>query len=863
MSEDGYKRGSEWRKWDLHVHTPKTFLNDQFSGASVDEFVKKISNSGVVAVGLTNYFRFDDLELGEIKEKLNNNGIIVFPNIEFRTQPQNKDNEEMHIHILFSNTLSTEKITNFLGRLKTVDDKYCKDLKKSEIKTTLITFDMLREQLAEDKDIKYLEDYLIVACPRGQGSFRPSKAKDGRGGTFAVIVDQYSDILFGNVDDIEFFLKNDRYENAQAKPVFSCSDAHKLGDIGTKYTWVKADVTFEGLKQTLYEPKERIKIQKLKPEDDMIDSLIIDSIQYDEQKTFFNQGLNCLIGIRGSGKSNLLKNIVFLSDKEEYEENRGLKNSDLKKLDDFQVIWRDGVIDKNDANKHRKKILFIPQKYLGNKVYESHNENVEALEDFVNRLLNSNKTFSEAKDRIELTKTDFKKKINGFIEDLISLDVQISVKEKDIKELPKSEDIKKSIEKLEADFNKVKASIKINAQELKDHKELSQKVIKLKLSIEKTQKDINSYNSLIEYNIFDADVILDKFEFSEHEEEKIESEINIKNKDFSVSFIKKRVKELSKAKSKLEKDYKSITEQIKPINEKIKENQELKKKAEKIDYENEKLQKINELNKDVKKLKENIADRKKGILNVYKSLIESILVEIGKVKIGDTEKIEIKITPSLNKDLYFEALMSIKKDGIKSLFGFEKIDDLKKKIEIGNVYNFTSKIFEGIFNGSLILKSNNNLKDFLLHLFNFEYHIDYLECIKHKDGTLFKNMSAGQKMITLLTLIFSFDENRYPILIDQPEDDLDSTTIAEQVAKFIKKQKQERQIIIATHNASLVICSDAENIIVANNKSGKFTYETGAIENPARNSNIVEILEGGEEAFRKRREKYQFKNHKS
>ena len=66
--ENNQNKGSIWRKWDLHIHSPKVFLNNQFSNASTDDFVKKISESEMVAVGLTNYFRFDDSELGEIKK---------------------------------------------------------------------------------------------------------------------------------------------------------------------------------------------------------------------------------------------------------------------------------------------------------------------------------------------------------------------------------------------------------------------------------------------------------------------------------------------------------------------------------------------------------------------------------------------------------------------------------------------------------------------------------------------------------------------------------------------------------------------------------------------------------------------------
>ena len=220
MTNKNNNRGSEWRKWDLHIHSPKCFLNNRFGESSIDDFVAKICQSEIVAVGLTNYFRFSDSDLGEVKDKLTQKGVAVFPNLEFRIQQKNKDNEEIHIHILFSNEVSKDRITNFLTRLKTIDGKCCKDLKKEDIKTTSIDISTLEETLKKDTDIEHLKDYLFVACPRGQGSFRPSSNDDGRGNTNAIRIDKFSDMLFGKSKDTDFFLNKDRYKNAKQKTSF-------------------------------------------------------------------------------------------------------------------------------------------------------------------------------------------------------------------------------------------------------------------------------------------------------------------------------------------------------------------------------------------------------------------------------------------------------------------------------------------------------------------------------------------------------------------------------------------------------------------------------------------------------------------
>ena len=126
------------------------------------------------------------------------------------------------------------------------------------------------------------------------------------------------------------------------------------------------------------------------------------------------------------------------------------------------------------------------------------------------------------------------------------------------------------------------------------------------------------------------------------------------------------------------------------------------------------------------------------------------------------------------------------------------------------------------------------------------------------------------------------DKSECPILLDQPEDDLDNRSIYNNLSKFIKEKKKQRQIIIVTHNPNMVVGSDSEEIIVANqedkdqnsenkNKTHTFEYVSGALEESFLDesqqgilykkgikNHVCEILEGGEEAFEKRERKYDF-----
>jgi ABC-type cobalamin/Fe3+-siderophores transport system ATPase subunit len=142
-------------------------------------------------------------------------------------------------------------------------------------------------------------------------------------------------------------------------------------------------------------------------------------------------------------------------------------------------------------------------------------------------------------------------------------------------------------------------------------------------------------------------------------------------------------------------------------------------------------------------------------------------------------------------------------------------------------------------------------------------------------------MSPGKRGLVLLQLILHLSNASHPILIDQPEDNLDNRTIYFQLKQFVREKKLKRQIIFVTHNANLIISTDSENIIAANqdgqqagkdNREFKFEYVSGAIENTFTDDSaqgilykmgirehVCDILEGGKEAFQEREEKYGFK----
>lgn len=145
-------------------------------------------------------------------------------------------------------------------------------------------------------------------------------------------------------------------------------------------------------------------------------------------------------------------------------------------------------------------------------------------------------------------------------------------------------------------------------------------------------------------------------------------------------------------------------------------------------------------------------------------------------------------------------------------------------------------------------------------------------------GFSLSSMTPGKQALFALTLILNESQEPWPLLIDQPEDDLDSRSIYDTIVPYLTKRKRERQIIMVSHNPNLVIGADSEEVIVANRHGADrpntgaqtFEYLTGSLEHSQARidtsptvlgrlgirEHACEILDGGEEAFQKRREKY-------
>ena len=187
-------------------------------------------------------------------------------------------------------------------------------------------------------------------------------------------------------------------------------------------------------------------------------------------------------------------------------------------------------------------------------------------------------------------------------------------------------------------------------------------------------------------------------------------------------------------------------------------------------------------------------------------------------------------------------------------------------------------IFEDVLNGNYVVNRRYSQQEIIKKILD-DYFYDYWE-ITYKDDKL-GEMSTGKASFVILMLIIGLSKSKSPILIDQPEDNLDNRSVSENIISYLRNKKIERQIILVTHNANIVVNADAENVIVANQKGQndketssiyKFDYINGAIENTFAKieaetdllksmgikEHIADIVEGGKEAFKNRERKYGF-----
>ncbi|WRC62736.1 ATPase [Helicobacter pylori] len=854
MGNKDHSKGSSWHKWDLHAHTPYTHLNKAYQCCE-EEFIQKLCDSKIDCIGLTNYFKFDEKEF-DLKEKIEKKGIKVFYNLEVRLDYQNKKDQCLDFHIIFSDKVTQQEIDNFLRNADANvggTEKKLADLEKDDFDKAVVNFDQLLECL-EKESLKLRGKYLLGFLSRGHGSSRSSS-------NYEKIVKKVH-FLIHSSNKQENLKKDREYWLKYNKPLIQSSDAHEEKQIGNKYIWIKAEKTFEGLKQIIYEPETRVSIGEEKPQDPLykIDSV---GLNFDEEvKTtneqddtpfcyagfnetlFFSPNFTCVIGGRGSGKSTLLQLIASAIKNKSFV--KGLKHETIQKyieiqpdidiMDSVEYLAQNGVEEfATNVSKFTEAIFNRIDSKSGGKLKELEKQIKESIEKFDEQIAywqEKNKLEEQLKESEKIRKK-YQSIVDAFTDkDYLDKKAKLQAKYQSLI------DLKQSKEGFLTFIKELKRVVNFDSKENMEEKNNYDKVYnQLKQDICKKIEEIDTNRENGCFNSEDEKI---RTLGAEHEALSQEIREFLKEKgvsDESIGDIRNANYHLANIKM----DINGLEHEIKEIANKI----------EGFSY--------GDIDKNIEEFKDQI--------NEKLSKINSAFEEISK---NHKEVKPITIEYRLNEDIFeevFEDFDKLVDKGFNTQRHQSKIKEYLKEIELKNVTGmqhaeFIEKLDSRIENKKAAFYET--MKD----IFDREIHFQIyrLLILKHLrnvekykifevryDKRVLNKTSFGQKCTAVLVVLLSLGNN--PIIIDEPEVHLDSTLIANYLVTLIKKQKQKRQIIFATHNANFVLNADAELIIQLKNENNKIVAQSFMIESDAYRDDLLK-LEGGEEAFKNRERKY-------
>jgi len=924
-------RGSEWRRWELHLHTPFTKKEDRYLGKTPEEkwnnFYQTIDayvgdgsdpTKAICAIAITDYLSIDNFELVAEEKRLPECVKLVLPNVELRIQPISRD-APLNLHCIFSPTIVDQLQECFFSRLKfewngneygATRSELIRLGRSYKLDTTLDEDTAYREGLSQYvisldsltkifKNNKNLRDntILVVSNSSGDGASGLPHHRSYFEGDCSQLdatrqqVYQFCDMLFsGNPSDFEYFLgmKSDDEKTVKRKlrtlkPCIHGCDAHTNSKVfepdQKRYCWIKADPTFEGLKQVLYEPKERVRISSvcpdLKQSYHVIDKVVIEGNElFSNTPIYLNDKLNCIIGGKSTGKSLLLHNIAFAVDAKQVEEKTEKATTNVKHVPGLTVYWKDGVCSEDTSNS--RKIVYIPQTYL-NRLSDQEEETTE-IDAIVQEIVMQKDAIATLfTKKIEKLK-QLRQTVLNAITELIYFYEEYKEINAVIKEIGDSKGINTEIESLNQRFENLSSDSEITDDvilEYQKHVEQKQAHQEIQKILQQDKESIQAIETVIKGLRFP---VLGDSRLTEQLNQSVLQVIDVANKEWAkqkdtlLSSITQRQDEVTK--SLVECDEKLI--QLKPI---VESNHEIGVISKRILAEKEKLVRIEGLTKNLSEAKSSFQNNRSILENVfydYHQVYSDFVLEVNELIETNDEDLVFLVDSVFRKSQFSQKILELFDNRTLSRFQAFSLLIINED-EFLNTKN-VGELIKAIVDGFLPIKAGYKIESVLRELFGDWYNIRYIVKMGN-DGI--EDMSPGKKALVLLKLLVSLAESQCPILIDQPEDDLDNRSIYDELIQFIKTKKIDRQIIVVTHNANIVLGADAELAIVANqdgnstpNNSHKFEYRGGAIESnePVRDANqvimkgvlnqkgipshICEILEGGERAFDLRRNKY-------
>jgi len=875
--------GAKFYKCALQVNSYR--YNHSYRGGKLfdeaeynQKIVQVCKNESIEVIGLAEHGDVDSTE--NLRKELGNAGITVLPGFELCSA------EKIHIICLFPPDKDALWLNQMLGTLQ--GNAFDPDNK------------------TDVSSLRYIEI--------------SQKVIDSGGITYAAHVDEKSGLLYEgsytniwqdlklvmgvqinrkSVDDLDMkfkqIIKNQdpNYQRDRKVAVINSKDIEKpetLADINAT-CWIKMDSpSIEGLRQAFLDGDSRIRLnaEKSDEEHSKLLTLRLQSIFFpDGLELQLNSNLNALIGGRGTGKSTLIECLRYGMDLAYHSENATNRAKELLKenfsdgkitlvvyssryskqyiierlygqppvvknedgslsnlsvrdiLPEMEIFGQNEIFEFSEKRENHVKILerFLPQK--DNRVPEIKSE----LSENRAKLLQAFKKL----DDLESQKNR-EKKLKERQENLQELGLDKKFKEQDIynrereRILNRSEKEFKTIRELVNDLEAV-----VNETDLQYLEEAALKDLINTDLLKKLKPVWQEYLNAVKASLKKIEQAGQQFELNAG---KINDEWSKEFKKFSEEF-EKLIRKLPDTAGRKGSD---IAREFSNISRELAAAQGIEK-----DYKRQEKWK-NEL---VKKREALLHELDSTVRERYE-LISKKARKLNKKELDGKMKIEVRIRG--NKSKLKNYLLKLPGIGERKIEWIDEKDDLtvrqlvqdirsEDKSSLRDTYDMTSATAETL--SSLTRKELMELEEIVL-----EESLEIMLNIGPQDEPNYKDiqgLSSGQKCTAILNLLLL--ESKDPLVIDQPEDNLDNAFIAENIVSELRKQKETRQFIFSTHNANIPVFGDAEWIAVMQIAKGSAIVKDehiGSIDNVKLRPMVENILEGGKQAFEMRRLKYNF-----
>jgi predicted ATPase len=853
-----FQNGATWLRADFHLHTKadKEFAYTGGENDFVRLYIEQLKNQQIGIGVITNHNKFDKGEFISIRKKAKKECIGLFAGVEFSLK------EGIHILIVFDDKWyqgETDNISQFLNQAFYPDTNYHSPPYPNS------KFDL--SQTVEALNVVGYDYFIVLAH------------LDDRNGLFEVIQGRTREAFveqeaFSRVLAIQ---KSGNAENYKqlcqlAKRKIACvegsDNAHggieAIGSGRTTYLKI-GDFNFEALKYALTDLEYRIS-PKDKPEikNSYINSIAFEGGLLDLTRIDFSPELNNLIGIRGSGKSSILEIIRYtlgiplseIAVDPRYKD--GLIEHVLKSggksivtvinehKEEYRIekiygqkedIYKDGVLQTGisiDA-------VFEHPVYFGQKDLSNKDADFEA--DLIQRLIGT-------RLRPVQTKIDTKKReIENAISEIKKL--------RNLNELKKDTQtlIENSKHQLEL-YKKKGVEEKLKQQTLfdADVSKLSQTESGVSGYIEELNSIIVNHEYFFQQEISGSEVNKELFDEASKLIIELKAEFEkVKKIQNTSNAIHKKIKDVLKKinakKEGLKEEFAKIkreinTDTINPDN--------FLKLNRQIDTAQLKLKEIEKSEKKRKELESTLLEKLTELNNLWLDEYKLLKAEVDRINEAEN-KLNIDVKFKERTDKYLEKLKQIfRGSNIRETAYQEIVNTFKDFIEIYK----DSKKLNDILNENQIVdfkkRFSENIEDLLTYKVENKIIINY-------NGKSLDKHSLGQRASALILFLLAQKENNV-LIIDQPEDDLDNQTIYDEVIKELKKIKGSMQFIFATHNANIPVLGDSEKVVACSYDEKKISVHSGTIDNHETQRFIVDIMEGGDEAFNRRKNIYSIWN---